>query len=70
MLNIPGATRELSTATIVNPTDTPLSVPNPVRVTLCATSSKVAEVNCVAWKLTPEPESLKAALFDCWLESS
>jgi len=31
---------------------------------------KVAEVNCVAWKLTPEPGSLKAALFDCGLESS
>jgi hypothetical protein len=39
MLNIPGATRELSTAMIVNATGDPLLVPKPAMVTVCATSS-------------------------------
>ena len=41
MLNIPGGTSELSTATIVNATGKPLLVPNPAIVTVCATLSLV-----------------------------
>src|SRR5260221_52334 len=40
----PGAASELSAATMVNATGEPLSVPDPVRVTVCATASKVAGV--------------------------
>jgi len=39
MLNNPGGTRELSTATIVNATGKPLLVPNPAIVTVCVTVS-------------------------------
>ncbi|PYV65833.1 MAG: hypothetical protein DMG97_31180 [Acidobacteria bacterium] len=62
MVNNPGATRELSTATIVKVTGEPLSVPEPASVTVCVPSSKVTEVICVDCRLTPEPGSLKDAL--------
>jgi len=47
MLNNPGAANELSAATMVNATGEPFSVPDPVRVTVCVVSSKVAAVTCV-----------------------
>src|SRR5882762_6202669 len=62
MLNIPGGISALSVATMVNATAKPLSVPVPVIVTVCATSSKVTEVSWVDWKLTPEFKSLKVAV--------
>jgi len=48
ILNNPGAARELSAARMVNVTGKPLLVPDPIRVTVCATSSKVAEATFVA----------------------
>ncbi len=47
MLNNPGAANELSAATMVNATGEPLSVPDPVMVTVCVVSSNVAAVTCV-----------------------
>ena len=70
MLNTPGGASELSAATMVNVTGRPLSVPEPVSVTVWVTWLNVAAGTCVDWNFTPEAASLNEALPVGWVESS